>query len=469
MLRSLKALILLALTNKSTRGFVSSSRLLPFGIEATRRIEVNGGAEDQSTCISVEGELEEFWISVGVTNRSYLSKLLAIKSSVRRNPVFLRERLTAIAVATRVNSIEASARLVARAPGLLSYDPATLSAKVDTLTSYLVGVDVVKMIQRQPTLLQRDVDVQVARKLAEMALYFPDDLATMVERQPALLFVDVGGFKEKVARLHRIMAADFNGTTESDVNALLAKAPALLSYSIDTIEQTLEDWKLLLPGLSLSRAWTRNPSLLHCDVETNIGPKIRILQHICDLGSSRRSCGAAAAGENDRLLADFLCTNPMLLSYSREKYTRLLYQSERLSGFLDASDIRKTLMTDKSLELWMRRLSMDDSGEDYAIWLQKRLAVIEDEAVVKHANGVAFKNTESRDNTVDLSARRTRTRPSKSRRPRSSSSNFARLSALEKSNGVAFAKIEGALVRNIEEVLGIDELQGGFEADSPSK
>jgi len=288
----------------------------------------------------------------------------------------------------------------------------------------------------------------------------------MVERQPALLFVDVNAFKEKVARLHRIMAAEVHGTTESDVNALLAKAPALLSYSTDTIKQTLEDWKLLLPGLSLSRAWTKNPSLLHCDVEMNIGPKIRILQHVGDLGSSR-SCGAAA-GENDRLLADFLCTNPALLSYSREKYTRLLYQSERLSGFLDASDIRKTLMTDKSLELWMRRLSMDDSGEDYAIWLQKRLDVIEDRPVVKNANGGAFKNTESRDN-VDLSARRTRTRPSKSRRPRSGGSNLARLSALEKSNGAAFAQIEAVLARNIEEVFGIDELQGGFEADSPSK
>jgi len=59
---------------------------------------------------------------------------------------------------------------------------------VETLKSYLVGVDVAKMVRRQPSLLGRDVHVSLPLKLRALSGHFGDACAAMVERQPALLF-----------------------------------------------------------------------------------------------------------------------------------------------------------------------------------------------------------------------------------------------------------------------------------------
>jgi len=322
---------------------------------------------------------------------------------------------------------------------------------MDILSSYLVGVDVAKMVQRQPTLLQRDVGFQVARKLLLLASYFPDDIATMIERQPALLFIDTGVLTKRIAKLQEIIKADIKGTDE-DVNAMLAKAPALLSYNEDTVQQTLEDWKGLLPGCSLSRVWAKSPSLLHCDVEANIGPKVRILQKVADLSSYQGGFESSTAGANDRALTNLLSSNPAMLAYSREKFTRLLYQSERLTGFLDATDLRKTLMTDKSLADWMKRMGMDDGGRDYESWLKTRLQAAEEQV------GVGVYREKYADTTTGLVGRR-RTRPTKKR----GGVNISHLTTLEKSNGAALANIEVALAMiNDDEQLDDEELDGGW-------
>ena len=69
---------------------------------------------------------------------------------------------------------EAAAQLVARAPGLLAYNPLVLAEKISLLESYLVGVDVRKMVARQPTLLQRDIETRVAHHVQCLVDLFPE-------------------------------------------------------------------------------------------------------------------------------------------------------------------------------------------------------------------------------------------------------------------------------------------------------
>ena len=83
-------------------------------------------------------------------------------------------------------TVREAARLVAIAPALLGYNPATIGRKFDTLGLYFIGVDIKRMVLRQPTLLLRDLEGSVPSKARLLTRLLPDaNVAAMIERQPA--------------------------------------------------------------------------------------------------------------------------------------------------------------------------------------------------------------------------------------------------------------------------------------------
>ena len=89
------------------------------------------------------------------------------------------------------------------------------------------------------------------------------------------------------------------------------------------------------------------------------GPKIRILRNILThLDASD--------------LVSFLESNPSFLAYSKERFTRLSFESE--SRKLDCSCVRKTLQADRGLASWLSRTGC--STEIFGDWLATRLTAL---------------------------------------------------------------------------------------------
>ena len=106
------------------------------------------------------------------------------------------------------------------------------------------------------------------------------------------------------------------------------------------------------------------PSLLHCDVESTIAPKMRILE-------------AVIGGLGDEGLANLVCSNPTLLAYSREKYGRLLFQFQcQAPVSLTAAEVRQTLMLDTDISSWLARRDAS-AAYIYEAWLKRRLQSVD--------------------------------------------------------------------------------------------
>jgi hypothetical protein len=139
-----------------------------------------------------------------------------------------------------------------------------------------------RMIMRQPTLLSRDIDFSVVAKLGTLVGYFPSEaVAVMIDRQPALLFMGSETLDSRVNGLIDLFCSTPHSNLDSDTTreqalCIIAMAPALISYSPDTVASTIEKWGSLIPGSNLIRVWKKVPTLLQLDVDTNIGPKVAI-------------------------------------------------------------------------------------------------------------------------------------------------------------------------------------------------
>jgi hypothetical protein len=353
-------------------------------------------ARAAETDVQAEERAEEFWVSCGIKSKSRIRSLIKFG---RRAPTrnfdlkLMRERLEDIAKATRLGSVEEAADLVSRAPSLLGNRPDTLAKKVVILESYFEDVDIIRMIWKQPTLLARDIENTMVRNIMSLEEIFGDTTARMVEWQPHIMFIQHEKLKEHAEKLIDLIIGtgelgNANGSNgRAEAIFILSRAPSLLVYRFDTVESTLEAWSNLLPGTTLSKVWRKMPSILHSDVVNTVMPKIRILQ------------GILSSPDDDIFVSPVTAlveSNPSFLAYSREKYTRLLYQST--FSRVDASGVRRTLKTDAGLGKWIERTGVNAS--DYATWLRGRLQrsriaySSEDIALLEKANGVALAQIE---------------------------------------------------------------------------
>ena len=141
-----------------------------------------------------EADLRNYWKGLGVTSRPHLNAIVSRADSYSpfKDPEWVEGRLRGVALATQqpdaeqddVEALRTAAQLVARAPGLLGYNPLLLAEKIAVLESYLVGVDVRKMVARQPTLLQRDIETRVAHHIQALVTLFPKANVVTNENHP---------------------------------------------------------------------------------------------------------------------------------------------------------------------------------------------------------------------------------------------------------------------------------------------
>lgn len=338
-----------------------------------------------------EARAKNFWISCGVKSKSRLSSLAKFgRRAPQRNfdVAFLQQRLNEIAQATRLGSTEEAADLVSRAPSLLGNRPETLAKKIALLESYFEDIDIIRMVWKQPTLLARDVENTIVRNIMNLEEIFGDTTARLIEWQPHIMFIQHEVLKEHVEKLIELFVGtgafgSASDNSRAEAIFILSRAPSLLVYRFDTVESTLEAWANLLPGTTLSKVWSKFPTILQADVDNTILPKINILQDILSKPDDDIFASPVTA---------LVEKNPSFLAYSREKYTRLLYQSTY--SRIDTPEIRRTLKLDSSLENWLKRTGAN--GADYANWLHARLErsgiriKSEDLSSLEKANGAAL-------------------------------------------------------------------------------
>jgi len=314
----------------------------------------------------VDEGFEGFWKEHGVSNMARLKRLAGIcKGGKFRDTRDLRRAVDDIAIATRRCKTTDAVRLIERAPGLLNYSPSTLTRKIGVLESYLIGVDVMKMVTRQPTLLCRDIDGSTVAKIGTLLDMVQDEdaVCTMLQRQPAILFIDATDLMYRLEMLHDLLIDGLSGgrgneCDSSEARAMIAMAPSLVCYNIETVSFSIEEWRMLDPRLC--GVWRKMPSLLQCDFDTTIAPKIRILRRVLK-------------GADEEAVTDLLVANPSFLAYSKSKYARLLYECQ--GGLrIEKAGVRRTLK-DRSVGEWLQRAAYGDEVA-YTTWLKNRIEAI---------------------------------------------------------------------------------------------
>ena len=379
--------------------------------------------------LSASVELSDFWRSCGVRSSTHLHQLTK-QADTRRslgNPSFLSKRLKEISCVLKEEEdsmaygLNETAQLIARAPTLLRYDPVTLDRKLETLREYLIGINVFQMVRKQPTLLLRDVDTAVPLKLKILLDTFDDDdecVANLVTKHPAILFISADKLLSRVDEIAALFLTPHNDRDHAKILAkrILMKAPSLFSYNINTIVSTMDQWRSLffsteetMNMILLAEVWVKMPTLLQCDTETNIAPKVRILRKVLNL-----------EGE---ALVDLIVANPSYLAYARLKFGRLLFESEY--SIVDPNDARSTLRRDKDLSSWLHRTG--HSHEEYYNWLASRLSS-DEIASFDHP-----KNNEADDAKAPLLLK----------------SKYRALSSMEKAHGSALSSIELAHIADL--------------------
>jgi hypothetical protein len=161
---------------------------------------------------------------------------------------------------------------------LLHADPEALADQLAALQSLLNCSQVVlgRVVGHEPSLLITNVEL-IDAKLRALAAVFNATVeqaaAVATARAPGLLTLSVSNIEASFAELKVLLPL-------GNPHQLALRAPSLLAYSRATLQRKVEQLRnvLALPLNEVLKLVSLAPSLLTCDVEANLEPKIRELQ-----------------------------------------------------------------------------------------------------------------------------------------------------------------------------------------------
>ncbi|CAM9149560.1 unnamed protein product [Ectocarpus sp. 13 AM-2016] len=190
-----------------------------------------------------------------------------------------------------------SPRLLSRAPLLLTHDPETfLMPKIHQLESLLPGVDVLKVVRTEPTILYLDIGGLVKRRLERLSELLPGhDVSVLVRKVPRLLTTNVSSLAQKMSSLRWLLGPD------ADLHRIIHRRPALLVSKIETtVAAKFQQLQDLFPDANVVSMVESDATVLLYDY-TSVGVKVECWRE-----------RVSNATELNQLIQDY----PLLLSYS---------------------------------------------------------------------------------------------------------------------------------------------------------
>ncbi|CBJ31071.1 expressed unknown protein [Ectocarpus siliculosus] len=225
-----------------------------------------------------------------------------------------------------------SPRLLSRAPLLLTHDPETfLMPKIHQLESLLPGIDVLKVVRTEPTILYLDIGGLVKRRLESLSELLPGhDVSVLVRKVPRLLTTNVSSLAQKI--IHR--------------------RPALLVSKIETtVAAKFQQLQDLFPDANVVSMVESDATVLLYDY-TSVGVKV-------DCWRERVS----NATELNQLIQDY----PLLLSYSLDTSV------SRLDFLIETTGVKPRPATMRTTVRMAKRDWLAVHGAKYRKFLERKV------------------------------------------------------------------------------------------------
>ena len=199
-------------------------------------------------------KLDSFWSANGVNSATQRKSLVKTASTrgLYRDPARLIERMVELEDslwrAVNIQDIDMGV-LVGRFPRVLYFEPDFLVEKLRLMRDLLPGVNLRRVIERNPQILSMDATCTLPAKMRELSVLLPHtDVIRLIELHPKVLSINVGGkVAENLAALQALMKTA--GVVETAVEVMVAYSPRLLTSDVTgTIRRRLEQIERVSPG-----------------------------------------------------------------------------------------------------------------------------------------------------------------------------------------------------------------------------
>ena len=199
-------------------------------------------------------KLDKFWSANGVKSATQRKNLVktAFTRGLYRDPERLIERIVELEDslwrAVNIQDIDMGV-LVGRFPRVLYFEPDFLVEKLRLMRDLLPGVNLRRVIERNPQILSMDATCTLPAKMRELSVLLPHtDVIRLIELHPKVLSINVGGkVAENLANLKALMKTA--GVVETAVELMVAYSPRLLTSDVTgTIRRRLEQIEKVSPG-----------------------------------------------------------------------------------------------------------------------------------------------------------------------------------------------------------------------------
>ncbi|CAM9652980.1 unnamed protein product, partial [Ectocarpus fasciculatus] len=241
-----------------------------------------------------------------------------------------------------------SPRLLSRAPLLLTHDPETfLMPKIHQLESLLPGIDVLKVVRTEPTILYLDIGGLIKRRLESLSELLPGhDISVLVRKVPRLLTTNVSSLAQKMSSLRWLLGP------EADLHRIIHRRPALLVSKIETtVAAKFQQLQDLFPDANVVSMVESDATVLMYDY-TSVGVKV-------DCWRERVS----NATELNQLIQDY----PLLLSYSLDTSV------SRLDFLIETTGAKPRPATMRTTVRMAKRDWLAVHGAKYRVFLERKV------------------------------------------------------------------------------------------------